>query len=63
MVSELVEDMSRLPRKRMGAGALFVDERDRVLLVEPTYQDYWELLDLTGCGRAYRVARPLVPAR
>ncbi|WP_433664064.1 NUDIX domain-containing protein [Nocardia sp. CA-128927] len=27
----------------MGSGALFVDERDRVLLVEPTYKDYWEL--------------------
>ncbi|MTE16297.1 NUDIX domain-containing protein [Nocardia sp. CT2-14] len=27
----------------MGAGALFVDERDRVLLVEPTYKPHWEL--------------------
>jgi len=27
----------------MGAGVLFVDELDRVLLVEPTYKDYWEL--------------------
>ncbi|MFD4459451.1 NUDIX domain-containing protein [Nocardia sp. NPDC058480] len=43
MGSELVEDVSELPRKRMGAGALFVDECDRVLLVEPTYKDYWEL--------------------
>ncbi|WP_245721678.1 NUDIX domain-containing protein [Nocardia crassostreae] len=32
-----------LPRKRMGAGVLFVDDRNRVLLVEPTYKDYWEL--------------------
>lgn len=32
-----------MPRKRMGAGALFVDELGRVLLVEPTYKDYWEL--------------------
>ncbi|MEU4704848.1 NUDIX hydrolase [Nocardia salmonicida] len=27
----------------MGAGALFVDELNRVLLVEPTYKDYWEI--------------------
>ncbi len=27
----------------MGAGALFVDELSRVLLVEPTYKAYWEL--------------------
>jgi 8-oxo-dGTP pyrophosphatase MutT (NUDIX family) len=32
-----------LPRKRMGAGALLTDERGRVLLVEPTYKDYWEI--------------------
>ncbi|QLY34576.1 NUDIX hydrolase [Nocardia huaxiensis] len=27
----------------MGAGVLFVDAQDRVLLVEPTYKDHWEL--------------------
>jgi ADP-ribose pyrophosphatase YjhB (NUDIX family) len=32
-----------LPRKRMGSG-VFRDVTDRVLLVEPTYKDYWELL-------------------
>jgi len=32
-----------LPRKRMGAGVLFRDDTDRVLLVEPVYKDYWEL--------------------
>ena len=32
-----------LPRKRMGAGALFFDEVDRVLLVEPTYKNHWEI--------------------
>jgi ADP-ribose pyrophosphatase YjhB (NUDIX family) len=32
-----------LPRKRMGAGALLSDEQGRVLLVEPTYQDYWQV--------------------
>ena len=32
-----------LPRKRMGAAALLTDDQGRVLLVEPTYQDYWEI--------------------
>jgi 8-oxo-dGTP pyrophosphatase MutT (NUDIX family) len=32
-----------LPRKRMGAGVLFTDEAGLVLLVEPTYKDYWEI--------------------
>lgn len=32
-----------LPRKRMGAGALLSDVDGRVLLVEPTYKDYWEI--------------------
>ena len=32
-----------LPRKRMGAAALLTDDRGRVLLVEPTYKDYWEI--------------------
>ena len=31
------------PTKRMGAGALIRDERGRVLLVEPTYQESWEI--------------------
>ena len=31
------------PAKRMGAGALILDERGRVLLVEPTSQDAWEI--------------------
>lgn len=43
MDSETAEHIASLPRKRMGAGALFVDELDRVMLVEPTYKDYWEL--------------------
>ncbi|MGY2115992.1 NUDIX domain-containing protein [Nocardia gipuzkoensis] len=41
--AERAEVIAGLPRKRMGAGALFVDELDRVLLVEPTYTNYWEL--------------------
>lgn len=28
---------------RVSAGALFVDESDRVLLVEPTYKSYWDV--------------------
>jgi 8-oxo-dGTP diphosphatase len=32
-----------LPRKRMAAGVLLRDGAERVLLVEPTYKDYWEL--------------------
>ncbi|GAA3456433.1 hypothetical protein GCM10018962_82670 [Dactylosporangium matsuzakiense] len=32
-----------LPRKRMGAAVLFRDARGRVLLVEPSYKDDWEL--------------------
>lgn len=31
------------PAKRMGAGALIRDAAGRVLLVEPTYKDSWEL--------------------
>lgn len=32
-----------LPRRRMGAGLLFVDEAGRPLLVEPTYKPTWEI--------------------
>ncbi|WP_348775264.1 NUDIX hydrolase [Solwaraspora sp. WMMD937] len=32
-----------LPRKRMGAAVLLRDRDGRILLVEPTYKDYWEL--------------------
>lgn len=32
-----------LPRKRMGAGALLLDDRGRVLLVEPVYKPYFEI--------------------
>ena len=34
---------SDLPAKRMGAGALFFDESDRLLLVEPNYKTEWEI--------------------
>lgn len=32
-----------LPRKRMGSGVLLHDADGRILLVEPTYKDYWEI--------------------
>jgi diadenosine tetraphosphate (Ap4A) HIT family hydrolase/8-oxo-dGTP pyrophosphatase MutT (NUDIX family) len=32
-----------LPRKRMGAGVIFSDAEGRVLIVKPTYKDYWEI--------------------
>ncbi|MFE5479732.1 NUDIX domain-containing protein [Nocardia sp. NPDC056541] len=41
--TEQAEAIAALPRKRMGAGMLFVDEQDRVLLVEPTYKQHWEI--------------------
>jgi ADP-ribose pyrophosphatase YjhB (NUDIX family) len=39
-----------LPRKRMGAAVLFTDGAGRVLLVEPTYKEHWELPG--GCVEA-----------
>ncbi|OEU90834.1 NUDIX hydrolase [Streptomyces abyssalis] len=32
-----------MARPRMAAGALFFDEHDRVLMVEPAYKDYWDI--------------------
>jgi ADP-ribose pyrophosphatase YjhB (NUDIX family) len=32
-----------LPRKRVGAGALITDSAGRILMVEPTYKDHWEV--------------------
>ncbi len=32
-----------LPRKRMSAGAIFLDDNGRILLVEPTYKPVWEI--------------------
>lgn len=32
-----------MPRKRAAAGVLFRDAAGRVLLVEPTYKEYWEV--------------------
>jgi 8-oxo-dGTP diphosphatase len=32
-----------LPRKRMGSAVLLRDVGNRILIVEPTYKDHWEL--------------------
>lgn len=37
------EHEAKMAHPRMAAGALFFDETDRVLLVEPTYKDYWDI--------------------
>jgi ADP-ribose pyrophosphatase YjhB (NUDIX family) len=34
---------AKMAHPRMAAGALFFDAADRVLMVEPTYKDYWEV--------------------
>lgn len=39
----MVEIPRELPKKRVGAGVLIVDENFRTLLVEPTYKDTWEV--------------------
>ena len=38
-----LEFTATLPRKRMAAGVLFTDALGRVLLVEPTYKEPWEI--------------------
>lgn len=37
------EAFKAMPRKRIGAGIVAVDEHMRVLLVEPTYKTHWEV--------------------
>jgi 8-oxo-dGTP pyrophosphatase MutT (NUDIX family) len=43
MTSVPIDYTATLPRKRMGSGVLLTDAAGRVLLVEPTYKDYWEV--------------------
>ena len=51
MVTTTAEDYTAtLPRKRTGSGVLFRDGAGRVLLVEPTYKDHWEVPG--GCVEA-----------
>ncbi len=40
---QVINYRNNLPQKRMGAGALFLDEHDRILLVEPSYKPVWEI--------------------
>ncbi|WP_043453338.1 NUDIX domain-containing protein [Streptomyces fulvoviolaceus] len=37
------EHEAKMAHPRMAAGALFFDSADRVLMVEPTYKDYWDV--------------------
>jgi len=37
------EHESKMAHPRMAAGALFFDAGGRVLMVEPTYKDYWDI--------------------
>lgn len=40
----MVEDpAASFSRARSAAGALFFDDQDRVLLLEPTYKDHWDV--------------------
>lgn len=39
----MTEISRELPKKRVGAGVAIVDENFRILLVEPTYKDTWEV--------------------
>ncbi len=39
----MTENSFEFPRKRIGAGVAIVDEDFRILLVEPTYKDTWEI--------------------
>jgi 8-oxo-dGTP diphosphatase len=50
MTTAAADYTATLPRKRMGAAVLFRDPASRVLLVEPTYKDYWEIPG--GCVEA-----------
>ncbi|MGB3331117.1 MAG: NUDIX hydrolase [Thermomicrobiales bacterium] len=46
-----------LPRRYLGAGALITDPEDRILVVEPTYKDTWEIPGgLVDPGEAPRTA-------
>jgi 8-oxo-dGTP pyrophosphatase MutT (NUDIX family) len=38
-----MDHTATLPRKRMAATVLYFDDDGRVLIVEPTYTDHWEL--------------------
>ena len=35
--------LNRLPKKRMGAGCLFFNSQEKILILKPTYKDNWLL--------------------
>ena len=35
--------LNRLSKKRMGAGCLFFDEQEKMLILKPTYKNHWLL--------------------
>ncbi|MEU1624106.1 NUDIX hydrolase [Streptomyces sp. NPDC020096] len=39
----MTEDEAKMAHPRMAAGALFFDAAGRLLMVEPSYKDYWEI--------------------
>ncbi len=39
----MTETSRELPKKRVGSGVAIVDQEMRVLLVEPTYKETWEV--------------------
>lgn len=51
------EEFKAMPRKRIGAGVVAVDDHMRVLLVEPTYKTNWEVPGgLVELGEPPRIA-------
>ena len=38
-----LEYLNSLPRKRMGAGVLFLNGQQEILIVRPLYKDHWEI--------------------
>ena len=48
---------NNLPRKRIGAGALILNEQDEVLIVKQSYKDYWSISGgVVDDGESPRVA-------
>jgi len=48
---------NNLPRKRIGAGALILNEQDEVLIVKQSYKDYWSIAGgVVDEGESPRVA-------
>lgn len=40
-IKEEKEFYARIPRKRAGGGVVFLNKEDKILLVKPSYRDYW----------------------